>query len=186
MLHKIHLLLTFGSSARPRTFCEKTQRFCASPTVQTSLDKQFHCDLRSLNCKLQYNCIDHHGNQQHGCSHSTAICKPEFNFVVEDASERKTNKSRTHRTNKVPHIDAGSHFMQENTGCVRFLPSKHQLYAAIPLSSLLYYLHISTLSLLSSHLYSLHISTLFTSLLSAHLCSLHASTLFTFLFSARL
>jgi hypothetical protein len=50
--------------------------------------------------------------QQHGCSHSTAICTLEFDFTVEEASERKTNERRTRRTNKVPHIDAGSHFIR--------------------------------------------------------------------------
>ena len=42
--------------------------------------------------------------------------------LVEDASERKTNESNTCRTNKVPHIDAESHFMRENIG-FRVIPT---------------------------------------------------------------
>ena len=111
-------------------------------------------------------------------------------------SAKQTKPAR--RTNKVPHIDAGSHFVRENAGLVRVLSSKHHLDAAIPImpsllySSHLYPLQISTLctslpsshhtSLLSSHpylphLYSLHTSILPTSLLS-HLYPLHISTPF--------
>ena len=55
---------------------------CDSYPRNITLMQQFHCDLQALACKSQYNCVDHHGNQQHGCRHSTAICTPEFNFTA--------------------------------------------------------------------------------------------------------
>ena len=41
---------------------------------------------------------------------------PELYFTMEDAFERKRAKPRTCRTDKVPNIYAGSHFVLENIG----------------------------------------------------------------------
>ena len=50
----------------------KNIEFRASP--KHHLTQQFQCDLHSLPCKSHYNCADHLGNQQDGCSHSNANC----------------------------------------------------------------------------------------------------------------
>ena len=92
-----------------------------------TLTQQFHCDLRPMPYKSNYNCVDQGGNQQHGCSHYSAICTLEFNFTMEDAFERTRAKTAPIAQTRFPPSTPGATLCEKTQGFLRFLTSKHHL-----------------------------------------------------------
>ena len=144
-------------------FRRKNIKFRAIPNVQTSPL------MRSALTASHYNCADHLGNQQDGCSHSDANCNSKSPNTRAQRIESFTDHLRaaltmgatgapnscTRRTNEVPPIDAGSHFVWENTGpqgFVRFLTPTHHLYKAFKAASPLQPVRLSISHLSTSYL----------------------------------
>ena len=160
-------------------------RFLPSKHQLHETSKQpFQCKMQSWITKL------------YGTAHGS--CKDHLRVALTMGatfapSERKRSASHTRRTNEVPPINAGSHFMRENTGfraisTLQACPRRNvqaSLTSLLSLSTSLLYSTLST-SLLSPHPYSLHISALSTSLLSPHPYSFHIPTPLTSLISSLL
>ena len=110
-------------------FARENTGLRAIPNI--TLTQQFHCDLQSLRCKSHYNCVDHSGNQQDVCSHSTAICTDEFYFTMGDAFERKQAKTAPIAQMRFPPSTPGATSCEKTQGFDRFLTPKHHLDTAV-------------------------------------------------------
>ena len=112
-----------------------------------------NCDLHALPCKSRYNCVDHHGNQQDGCSHYAANCNSrspnplaqrsqsshwltwKCNLQWQERNERKTVTAGPVAQTRFPSSTPGATFCEKTQGSVKFPRSKHHLDAAIQLWS---------------------------------------------------
>ena len=108
------------------TFVRENIAFRAIPNIHANITfpKQFQCDLQSLPCKSQKNCVDQ------GCKHLHEVAittrSEHLNRTLQWGT--RPSASRTRRTTEVSPIDAGSHFVRENImHLVQFLTSKHHL-----------------------------------------------------------
>ena len=141
------------------TLCEKTQGFMRFLTPKHHLDTavplrsaitalQITLQLRRpqlkstrwmqpLHCKLQHKITKPSGTAQSTISWLGL----KMHFTMAGAKRTQNQHSRTRRTDEVPHIDAGSHFVRKNIE-FRAIP-KHHLYAAVPMRSALTALQIT-------------------------------------------
>ena len=91
-------------------FCAREHTVsCDSKALNMTLTQQFHCDLQSLPYKSHYNCVEQGSNPQHAATTMRFAC---LNCTLQWRT--RPSARRTRRTDKVPNIDAGSHFVREN------------------------------------------------------------------------
>ena len=123
-------------TARPQASSLDSHRVsCDSYPFKRHLDVATICTLPSKS-PTHWNCIGqagNDGNQDRGCSHFNANCGPGPPNKLHSAVNRpmdllqnqfysggrvrdETREDWTRRAGKVPHIDAGAHFMREKKG----------------------------------------------------------------------
>ena len=96
------------------TFVRENIAFRAIPNIHANITfpKQFQCDLQSLPCKSQKNCVDQ------GCKHLHEVAittrSEHLNRTLQWGT--RPSASRTRRTTEVSPIDAGSDVVRENKG----------------------------------------------------------------------
>ena len=90
----------------PLKSCEKTQGFMRFPTFKHHLDKAFEAAIPMQNASL-----DH----QTQCHSACNLSKITSAALTMGTARAQNARKPPRRTNEVPPIDAGSHFMRENT-----------------------------------------------------------------------